>query len=360
MKIKILLLVTVLLLAACNRSEPPLVINAKPVKIFTVEDSSRQGERFFPARLQAGDETALSFQRGGYLEQLLIRQGEQVKKGQLLAQLDDTDMALRVRDREATFGLTRAQYQRLAALGKRHFVSQADLDVAKANLDSARAALQIAREEQGFMRLTAPFDGVISTVDVNNHEVVTPARTIATLSSLDTFDVIFSVPESLFHVFDVKNKDYQAAVTLNHVDGREFIAQYKEHSATTVDGSLTYRVIFSMKRPPDLPLLSGMSGRVRVQFGHLSGVQMTSIVVPIEAVFNPDHTHQGQPFVWVVEEDENQQLRVKERKVQLGQLAADGIEITSGLKDGEHIVAVGSSELRAHEVVRAWVRERGL
>ena len=89
MKIKtVITLLLTFLLAACDRTPPEVVESVRPVKIFTVEDSGQNGTRYFPARLQAGDETQLSFKRSGQLQQLLVREGEQVKKGQLLLEFD--------------------------------------------------------------------------------------------------------------------------------------------------------------------------------------------------------------------------------------------------------------------------------
>ena len=81
MKIKtVVTLLLTFLLAACDRTPPEVVESVRPVKIFIVEDSGQNGTRYFPARLQAGDETQLSFKRSGQLQQLLVREGEQVKK----------------------------------------------------------------------------------------------------------------------------------------------------------------------------------------------------------------------------------------------------------------------------------------
>lgn len=360
MKIKpVACLLMALFLAACDRPVAETADSVRPVKIFTVEDGGQQGVRYFPARLKAGDETVLSFKRGGHLQQLLVREGEQVKKGQLLAELDGTDLALRVRDRESIHQLAKVQYQRLTALAQKHFVSKAELDIKKAQLDSAAAALKIAREELGFTRITAPFDGVIANVNVSNYQIMSPALPVATLSSLDSLDVVFNVPERLFSALEIGNRSYQPLVRLNHMPGLEFPAVYKEHTTRTDAGSMTYRVTLTMQRPPDLPMLSGMSGSVKINFDNLTGIQPQSIVVPVEAVFNPDNTQRNQARVWVIK-DENNQLHVEERKVQAGQLTANGIEIREGLASGERIVAAGTGELNDKQTVRPWVRERGL
>ena len=82
-------------------------------------------------------------------------------------------------------------------------------------------------------------------------------------------------------------------------------------------------------------------------------------MIPVEAVFNPDNTQRNQPYVWVVKQRDGK-LFVELRKVETGQLTANGIQILSGLNDGERIVAAGTRELRPDQEVRAWVRERGL
>jgi RND family efflux transporter MFP subunit len=360
--VKINTVVTLLLtflLAACDRTPPEVVESVRPVKIFTVEDGGQNGTRYFPARLQAGDETQLSFKRSGQLQQLLVREGERVKKGQTIAQLNDTDLNLRVRDRQSTFNLARDQFNRFNTLQGQRAVSRAELDVRRAEMESARAALEIARKELSDATITAPFDGIIANVTARNHQVMAPGQAVATLSALDTLDVVFSVPERLFTTLDISNRNYKPTVILNHLPGREFTAEYKEHTTTTTSASQTFQVTLTMERPADMPLLSGISGRVRINSGNLSGTDHPTIVVPVEAVFNPDSTQLNDARVWVIK-NEDGQMHVEERKVQVGQLTENGIQVTSGLADGEHIVAAGTGELRPNQVVRAWVRERGL
>ncbi|CNE73975.1 putative lipoprotein [Yersinia nurmii] len=360
MKTKIVVtLLATLLLAGCDKPVPEVMESVRPVKIFTVEDSGQNGVRYFPARLQAGDETQLSFKRAGQLQQLLVREGEQVKKGQNIAMLNNTDLTLRVRDRQSAFNLARDQFNRFNTLQGRNAISRAELDIRRAELESAQAALDIARKELSDATISAPFDGVIANVSARNHQVMAPGQVVATLSALDSLDVVFSVPERLFTALDIGNKDYHPTVRLNHLPDREFLAEYKEHTTSTSAGSMTFQVTLTMKRPPDLPLLSGISGSVRINTHKLTGSTNASIIVPVEAVFNPDSAQLNDARVWVVKEDKGQ-LHVEEREVQVGQLTANGIQITSGLSDGEQIVAAGTSELRPQQLVRAWVRERGL
>lgn len=358
---KVVTLLIVLFLTACGKPEPVATDNVRPVRVFNVQNGAQQGVRTFPARLVAGDETELSFKRPGQLQQLLVREGEQVKKGQLIAELNNTDARLRVRDRQATFDLAQTQFQRFATLSQRNVIPRAELDVQRAARDSAQAALKIAQEEMSFMTLTAPFDGIIAQVHMRNFQVVAPGQAVVTLSSLDTLDVVFSIPESLFSNIDISNRKYQPVVRLNNLPNRQFTATYKEHTTNTSGGSLTYQMTFTMPRPADLPMVSGMSGSVQINIGNLSANagQQSLIIVPVEAVFNPDTSQLNKAHVWVIKESDGK-LHVEDREVQVGQLTATGIQITSGLKDGDRIVAAGTGELRPQQVVRVWTRERGL
>jgi len=347
-------------LVACDRGTPENNESVRPVSIFDVTNNAQQGERIFPARIVAGDRTDLAFKRPGQLQQLLVREGQRVSQGQLIAELNSNDARLRLKDRQATFDLAQAQFNRFATLSARNVIPRAELDVQRAARDSAQAALKLAQEELSDMQIRAPFSGVIASVDSRNYQVIPAGQPIATLNALDSLDVIFSIPENLFVIIDANNAKYQPRVILNNLPGREFVAQYKEHTTNTTSGSLTYQMTLSMARPQDLPLLSGMSGSVKINLGNLAtATQDSNVIVPVEAVFDPDNSPRNQPHVWVVKEKDGK-LFVESRRVETGQLTANGIQIVSGLADGEQIVATGTRELRPNQEVRAWVRERGL
>ncbi|MFC0226289.1 efflux RND transporter periplasmic adaptor subunit [Serratia aquatilis] len=361
MKTKLVaVLLFALSLSACDRAAPEKNESVRPVNIFEVSNSAQLGARIFPARIIAGDRTDLAFKRPGQLQQLLVREGERVSQGQLIAELNSNDARLRLRDRQATFDLAQAQFNRFATLSARNVIPRAELDVQRAARDSAQASLKLAKEEVSDMQIRAPFSGVISMVDARNYQVIPAGQPVARLDSLDSLDVVFSIPENLFIIIDKDNAKYQPIVQLNNLPGREFTARYKEHTTNTTSGSLTYQMTLSMPRPQDLPLLSGMSGSVKINLGNLAGAAQTAnVIVPVEAVFNPDSTARNQPHVWVIKERDGK-LFVESRQVETGQLTADGIRIISGLADGERIVAAGTRELRQDQEVRAWVRERGL
>ena len=350
-----------LLLTACDQPSPPQEQAPRLVKLFTVDDPAGQRLREFPARLKATNEAELSFRIAGQLKTLNVLQGQQVKRGQLIASIEDTDQRLRVRDRQASYDLANAQFQRIAKLYERQMISRAEYDQRKATLDSARAALNLARQEQDYTQILAPFDGVVASTYVDNFQVVQAKQPIATLQSGDMLDVLFQLPENLLTNLRGReeNPDYHPSVSLDSLPGREFEAVYKEHSTQPDPKTLTYQVTLSIPRPPELNLLPGMSATVKVDFAQLVRNPETRILIPVEAVFSPDNGPATAKQVWVVNAVEGG-MTVTARPVEVGQLTRDGIEVLSGLTPGEQVVAVGGAELTEGQAVRPWVRERGL
>jgi hypothetical protein len=130
--------------------------------------------------------------------------------------------------------------------------------------------------------------------------VVSAGQPIATLTRTDLLDVVFSIPENLFKTFDIRNAQYRPVVKINAMPDREFTAVYKEHRAAAT-ATLTWQVILTMPRPDDFPAVGGVSGTVTINLTNLpAGAGAQALVVPVEAVFNPDNSPRNEPHVWVV------------------------------------------------------------
>ncbi|RTN31910.1 efflux RND transporter periplasmic adaptor subunit [Enterobacter asburiae] len=330
------------------------------VKVAEVTVPGHARQRDFPARIESGDATDLSFKRAGQIEALDVRQGAAIKQGQQLARLNAREAQQRVNDRQTAATLAQRQFDRFQTLAGRQAISKAEMDVQRANRDSANAALQIAREELNQMTLVAPFSGTAASVHVRNHQVVSAGQPIATLTRTDLLDVVFSIPENLFKAFDIRNAQYRPVVKINAMPDREFTAVYKEHSGSSDSNTLTWQVILTMPRPDDFPAVGGVSGTVTINLTNLpAGADAQALVVPVEAVFNPNNSPRNEPHVWVVT-GEGDALHLEDRKVSVGQVSTEGVVITSGLKAGERVVAAGVGELHANQPVRIWTRERGL
>lgn len=350
----------ILLTTACDPKTQETAPQPRMVKIAVVTAAGQAQQRVFPARIESGDATDLSFKRGGQIETLDIRQGTSVKQGQQLAKLNTREAQQRVNDRQTSATLAQRQFDRFQTLAGRQAISKAEMDVQRATRDSANAALKIAQEELNQMTLVAPFGGVAASVHVRNHQVVSAGQPVLTLTRTDLLDVVFSIPENLFKTLDIRNANYRPVVKINSMPDREFSAVYKEHTGSSDSNTLTWQVILTLPRPDDFPVVGGVSGTVTINLANLpAGAGQNALVVPVEAVFNPDNSPRNEPHVWVVQGD-GDKLQLEDRKVSVGQVTSQGVIVTDGLKAGERVVAAGVGELHAKQPVRIWTRERGL
>lgn len=352
--------VLILTISACDQKTPQVETAPRMVKAAEVVAVGDAQQRVFPARIESGDSTELSFKRGGQVESLDIRQGAAIREGQTLARLNSREAQQRVNERQTAATLAQRQFDRFQTLAGRQAISQAEMDVQRANRDAANAALKIAREELAQMALVAPFSGIAAGVTIRNHQVVAAGQPVVTLTRTDLLDVVFSVPENLFTTLDIRNTQYRPLVKINAIPGRQFTAQYKEHSGSSDNNTLTWQVILTMPRPEGFPSVGGVSGTVTINLANLpASIGRETLVVPVEAVFNPDNHPRNEPHVWVIKGDNNQ-LHLEDRQVSVGQVTAQGVVITEGLSAGERVVAAGVNELHAQQPVRIWTRERGL
>ncbi len=354
-------LTSTLLLTGCQEEE----INAevkdviRPVKLASIGHQS-VSVRYFPAEFVASQETDLAFRVSGELEQLPVTEGETVVKGQVLAALDDQDFLLNVKQRQTAYDLARLQYERIRAMVVQKAATQAQLDEVKTSMDQAETALEQAQNQLAYSKIKAPYDGVIARVYADNYEFVSARAPIVKLENAETIDVRFQVPEDLVARIRKDNTSYLPKVVVESVPGKVFEARYKEHSTNPDPSTKGYDVILTMPRPdPDsVTLLPGMTAEVQVNVNEMLG-DPAFWLVPVEAVFMDESkpVDGEERSVWVYNPENH---LISKRAVTIGELQGNMIQVTSGLSEGEQIVAAGAHAIKDGMEVRPWVKERGL
>ena len=155
-------------------------------------ETSTKQVRMISGTTKPVDQTALSFAVAGTVEKVEVRLGDQVKKGQVLAELDQQPFVLGVRDSEAELSKAqanlverRANYERYVALYESNNASKAELDEARASFDSAKSQVRAAEAQLGLARrdlrktqLKAPYKGTISVKEIEPYVEVPAGKAI--------------------------------------------------------------------------------------------------------------------------------------------------------------------------------------
>lgn len=350
----------VLFLAACGKGKEEKAGEevVRPIKMMTVTSSSDAIQLKFPGRVRAAKRADLAFQRvEGRLSQLPVDEGQAVKKGQLIAQLDQRDFRNNLRDAQGQLAKAKAalesaqsEYDRILRIQKKDPGAASEsmvvkrreaVDQSKAQIVSAQAAVDIARDELGYTTLRAPFGGVVSKRYVDNYQEVRAKEPIVSLDDIFSVEILVDVPELIVARFkEGEETQVQAVAEFAAAPGKQYPLMVKERAKRADPKTQTYQVVFRMPQPDDINVLPGMTATVTGSARMRAEAKEVFIVPAIAVVADAA----GNPNVWVVDKET---LKVQRRAVKIGDLTGtDSIEIIDGLKFGETIAISGVSRLR--------------
>lgn len=345
-----------LLLLACGGEKPtPEAKIIRPVRVDKVAMTGGKRVRTFSGTARAGVESKLSFRIVGTLESLPVTLGDRVKKGDVIARLDPKDYELQVQEAEA--GLTQAiaqarnataNYDRVRGLYENNNISVTELDAARtqresadAQVDSIRKRLELARLQLTYTTLYAPISGSIAQLMVEENENVGAGTPIAVLNAGTHPEVTFAVPEQLITLVSVGDT---AKVHFDAL-GKELEAVVTEVGVATTELATTYPVVLRL-RGNDEKIRPGMAADVTMVLGDEQNTARL-LVKPIAVVED-----QSDRFVFVAKPGADRIAVVERRVVETGDLTEEGLEIVSGLEEGEMLITAGIRFLKEGMEVR--------
>ncbi|HXV62445.1 MAG TPA: efflux RND transporter periplasmic adaptor subunit [Vicinamibacteria bacterium] len=351
-----LVFLTIAAAVACGREDASPEHPLRPVRTMEVFSTGGMRARSFSGVAQAAVESTLSFRVRGNIERLLVRTGDSVQPGQIIAELDPTDYQLQLQEAEAALSQAEAQarqaeadYDRVRGLYENRNASRSDLDAARARSESANAQIDAAiqrveqaRSQLSYTRLRAPVSGSIAAVPVEVNENADAGKPIAVLTSGERPKVDVPVPESL--IGEVRQGD-AVEVAFDALPGRRFPAEVVEVGvmSTTLATAFPVRVQLTNAEPD---VRAGMAARVSFTFGSQDSRKL--FVLPPHAVVED----RAGRFVFVVEAQGDGKGVVRRRAVSVGELTGEGLEVLEGLENGDRVVTAGVSQIEDGLTVR--------
>ncbi len=349
----LLCLIALLLPAASAQAEDGAAPESSlPVRVEVVGEASGTATRHFVGRLEAVSTVDLSFEVGGRLAKLPVREGQVVSKGDLVAALDPTDFELAVRQAEVQRTLALKELARYRKLLKRDNVSQQAFDRAQADFSLRDVALDQARRNLDYATIEAPFRALVTRRLIDNFSAVQPKQNIVRIQNVTEIRVAIHVPEQLIHLTENVNA-INAVAVFPFAKNFELPLEYREHETEPDPVTQTYKVTFGAPIPENVPspdkktILPGMTCSVRIQ---LAENKPDAVSVPLSAV---DTDSKGGTRVWVLDKEKS---TAAPHPVTLGPVRSERVVILQGLKKGETIVTAGTRLL--HEGVRVHAVER--
>ncbi|TDO25389.1 membrane fusion protein (multidrug efflux system) [Sediminibacterium goheungense] len=324
-----------------NTELPVLAIQKKDTLLLTEYVSEIQAVRNVEIRARVH----------GFLENIFVDEGKEVKKGQLLFQINDLEYVTEVAKAKANVSNAVAEAKaaelevdRIKMLVDKKVISSTEFELAsaklraaKAKVEEANAELASAQNKLSFTSIKSPFDGVIDRIPLKIGSLIDPGALLTTISDIHDVFAYFHVSESEYLRFrkDKSNaSSREEAIQLVLSDGTEYPQRGR---IETMDGEInenTGAIAFRARFPnPSKLLKHGASGKIR-----LTSVVKDAMLIPQKSVFEI----QDKNYVFVVGNDNI----VKMRGFTYRNRVADFYIVEQGIQPGERIVYEGVKNIR--------------
>ncbi len=327
----------------CSDPEPPAPV-IPPVQTFVLLESQETPFRRFPGEVQAAESTEMSFDVPGRLIEFPARQGQTVKKGDLLARLDAENFESRLASSNASLTAARDELARRRQLRERGVIAQSELDRFQEQFEVAEAAQREARRAVEDTRMVAPVEGRVARLLVNNFQSVQAKQPVLIFQDLNTLEIDIELPESDMVggsrgiTSETAREILEAKVEFPSLRGRQFALELQDFSSEASPTARTFRVSFLFHPPEDQNILPGMTCTVLLRrrgSGEPASAEPGVFAVPVQAV----GTDAGNSRVWILNPETMQVVPVA---VELLGVAGDSMQVRGeGLVPGSEIVASG-------------------
>ena len=318
---------------AATPPRPPSVEAAKVEIMKLTDDTQAVGS------LKSRQGVTLRPEVSGRITQLNFKDGERVKKGQLLVQFDDQLQLAQVKQSQAELSIALANHKRNQELVAQNFISKRSVDESAANLEVAQAKLSLSQATASRLKITAPFDGMTGIRTVNVGDYLKDGGDIVNIEDIAAVFVDFRLPER----FQSKvKKGQKAQVDMDALPGRKFTAiiQAIDPLLDANGRSVGVRACIDNRQNQLRP---GMFARVNTVFSE----REKAVVVPEEAIV----PQAGKQFVIKLldgaDKGTDKETKITQRvEVKVGIRRPGKVEILEGLAEGDEVVTAGQQRVQ--------------
>ena len=350
MKKYILVFLLIFLFTACKKEAKEEMIRAVKIQ----EINSMQDENFnveFPAQISPSQKTVLAFKYAGKIKSINFESGDFVKKGQVIAVIDDTDYKVNLDAFSKKYEAAKAvaqnaeqQFARAETLYRGDALAKKDYDnalmqrnVAISTFKEASAGLQNARNTLNDTKIVAPYDGYIDKKVVDVGTVVPEGGPVVSFISNEITDI--SVNASVRDIEYIKNAEN--IVFKDSGSDKIYGLKIKSIAQNPDSINLTYPVVFTFSELSENDkFLSGQTGTVTIA---VKNKGKEEILVPINAFFEDKGSN-----VYLFKDG-----KAVKTPIELGELReTDKISVVKGLKTGDKVIVAGVSKLADGDKVK--------
>lgn len=338
---KIIISIFVLSLFACGDDTKSQKADEKPISVKTQTVVTTKGSDLsFSGEVNASQSSTLKTRHAGYVNNIMVEVGDEVRKNQTLIQIDSDE--LNAKRQQAIAGVNQAQknfeiaekdlkrYERLRASNS---VSEKELEQMEMQYKSAQSGLESAKQQlnqveamMSYTKIKAPFGGIISNKMIQEGDMAMPGLPLLSISSSDKLEVKSNVSEAQVTQL---SKNQSVKIQIPSL-GETFEGKISEISNSSIGNGSQYFVKSVFNNLPE-NVLSGMYAQILAENTlSKSNLELQSLFIPQSALVEKN----GLQGVYVVGKSNTALLRW----LKIGNKSGENIEVLSGLKAGDKII----------------------
>jgi len=316
--------------AAEEKGPPPVTVEAVPV-----EPRAMAASYSGSASLEARAESQVVAKTSGVALDVLVKEGDAVRAGQVLVRIDPDRARLNLAQIDAQVKKLEANYRRASELVKQQMVSVGDHDQLRYDLENARATWRLAQLELSYTNVTAPISGVIASRSIKPGNFVQINTPIIRIVDNSRLEATLNVPE---RDLTTLREGLPVRMQVDALSGRQFEGVVDRIAPVVDSGSGTFRVVCAFD-PDDGALQPGMFARISIDYDS----RAAALAIPRAALLEDE----GEPAVYVVRDG-----KAVRTGITTGYVDGAFVEVRGGLAEGDRVVTAGKVALRDGSAVQ--------
>ena len=324
-------LLTVLMVCSCGEKKESGVKMSTRVKTQLVSPAFADGAQTYVGIVEEREGTAVSFTGMGVVRRVLVSEGQTVSRGQLLAEMDDTQARNLLNGAEAQMTQANDALERYKMLHDNGSLPEVQWVEIQSKVAQAKSQYEVAKKNLADCRLTAPVSGIIGKKLVGAGETAMPSQAVVTILDINSVKVKVAVPEA-----EISGINASTPSTISVEAAQATVSGGRIEKGVQADAlTHTYDVRISVPNG-DRKLLPGMVASVRFIAEGSQSIAGKSL--PVTSV---QKAADGSLFVWTVANDST----AHRSKVSIGATNGNHVAITDGLDMGQRVVTEGYQKL---------------
>lgn len=320
---------TLLLALAACKPEKAEQLKVEPISVTTEVASTTTDylNKTYVGTIEEHSATPISFTGMGKVTRVCVEEGQHVKKGQVIAEIDEAQAKNMLATAEAQMAQANDALARMKQLHESGSLPDIKWVEVQTQVEQAKSQLAMARQNLADCSIHAPVSGIVSSKTMNDGMTAVTAAPVITILDISSVWVRVAIPEK--EIADIKPTTH-TTVTIEAINAS--MEGGRIEKCVTADATThTYDIKIALPNR-DGALLPGMIANVRLLGGKQKDM-VSAITLPVRCV---QQSSNGQHFVWIVKDG-----KAHRQEVNIGDTFGNRIIITSGLVGGEKVITEG-------------------